>query len=118
MQSDAFLRGIAANLYDDAPRLIYADWLDKQGDSDRAEFIRVQCELEPIRDQYEIDRAAEFHRREEELLQEYQQEWLGPELEGWHRWREDGASADFRRGFVDTISMPVATFLDLATNTR
>jgi uncharacterized protein (TIGR02996 family) len=28
----------------DAPRLVYADWLDEQGDP-RGEFIRVQCEL-------------------------------------------------------------------------
>lgn len=30
---------------DDAPRLEYADWLDEQGDAERAEFVRVQCEL-------------------------------------------------------------------------
>jgi uncharacterized protein (TIGR02996 family) len=30
---------------DDAPRLVYADWLEEQGDADRAEFIRLQCRL-------------------------------------------------------------------------
>jgi uncharacterized protein (TIGR02996 family) len=30
-----------ANPDDDAPRLIYADWLDEHGDSDPAELIRV-----------------------------------------------------------------------------
>ena len=30
---------------DDAPRLIYADWLDECGPSPRAEFIRVQHAL-------------------------------------------------------------------------
>jgi uncharacterized protein (TIGR02996 family) len=118
MNRDAFLLAIAADVYDDSPRLIYADWLDEQGDSDRAEFIRVQCALEPIRDQYEIDRAAELHRREEELLREHQEEWLGPGLEGWDRWREDGASAEIRRGFVDTLSMPVRTFLALGDEAR
>ncbi|MGH7225248.1 MAG: TIGR02996 domain-containing protein, partial [Gemmataceae bacterium] len=117
-EATAFLHAIADNLYDDAPRLIFADWLEEHGDPDRAEFIRIQCELEPMRDQYEIDRAAELHHREEELLQEHQQEWLGQELEGWHRWREDGASAEFQRGFVDTIAMPVRTFLDLGANAR
>jgi uncharacterized protein (TIGR02996 family) len=38
---DAFLRAIFENPGDDAPRLIYADWLDERGDSDRAELIRV-----------------------------------------------------------------------------
>ncbi len=38
----AFLDAIVADIDDNAPRLIYADWLDEQGDSNRAEFIRVQ----------------------------------------------------------------------------
>lgn len=29
----------------DAPRLIFADWLDEHGEGERAEFIRVQCDL-------------------------------------------------------------------------
>jgi uncharacterized protein (TIGR02996 family) len=41
----AFLQAILADPDDDAPRLIYADWLDEQGESQRAEFIRVQCAL-------------------------------------------------------------------------
>lgn len=41
----AFLDSIIAAPDDDAPRLIYADWLEERGDSERAEFIRVQCEL-------------------------------------------------------------------------
>jgi uncharacterized protein (TIGR02996 family) len=41
----AFLRTILADPDDDAPRLIYADWLDEQGDADRAEFIRLQVQL-------------------------------------------------------------------------
>jgi len=40
-----FFRDILANPEDDTPRLIYADWLDDQGDEARAEFIRLQCEL-------------------------------------------------------------------------
>ncbi len=42
---DAFLRTILAAPDDDAPRLVYADWLDDQGEGERAEFIRVQCLL-------------------------------------------------------------------------
>ncbi|HEY1066638.1 MAG TPA: TIGR02996 domain-containing protein, partial [Pirellulales bacterium] len=41
-----FLDAIRAAPEDDAPRLIYADWLDEQGDEssrDRAAFIRAQC---------------------------------------------------------------------------
>lgn len=39
------LRDICANPADNAPRLIYADWLDEHDQPERAEFIRVQCEL-------------------------------------------------------------------------
>src|SRR3954454_19585646 len=95
-----FLAAICRSPDDDAPRLVYADWLEEHGDPERAEFIRVQCELEPMRDQYEIDRAAELHTREKELLWKHQDGWLGPGMEGWGGWGKDGASAEFRRGFV------------------
>jgi uncharacterized protein (TIGR02996 family) len=65
-------------LYDDTPRLIYADWLEDHGQPELAEFIRVQCVREPIRDRYEIDRAVELHNREE-LLWEQQKARPGTE---------------------------------------
>lgn len=45
------LREIAASPDDDTLRLAFADWLDEHGDpadADRAEFVRVQCELERL----------------------------------------------------------------------
>lgn len=41
----AFLRTICERPDDDAPRLQYADWLEENGLVERAEFIRVQCEI-------------------------------------------------------------------------
>jgi uncharacterized protein (TIGR02996 family) len=38
----AFLTDILANRDNDTPRLIYADWLDDNGEGERAEFIRLQ----------------------------------------------------------------------------
>jgi uncharacterized protein (TIGR02996 family) len=40
---DAFLADIREHPHDDAPRLIFADWLDEDGHADRAAFIRAQC---------------------------------------------------------------------------
>jgi uncharacterized protein (TIGR02996 family) len=40
-----FIAAVIARPDDDLPRLIYADWLDENGECERAEFIRVQCEL-------------------------------------------------------------------------
>jgi uncharacterized protein (TIGR02996 family) len=39
---DSFLAAIASNPDDDLPRLVFADWLDENGDPDRAAFIRTQ----------------------------------------------------------------------------
>jgi uncharacterized protein (TIGR02996 family) len=36
---------VVSHADDDTPRLVYADWLDENGDPDRAAFIRVQCRL-------------------------------------------------------------------------
>src|SRR5262245_28522095 len=38
----ALLRAVIENPDDDAPRLVYADWLDEHGDAAWAEFIRLQ----------------------------------------------------------------------------
>jgi uncharacterized protein (TIGR02996 family) len=43
MEHEGFLQAIREAPDDDAPRLVYADWLDDHGDPDRAEFIRLQC---------------------------------------------------------------------------
>jgi uncharacterized protein (TIGR02996 family) len=41
-EHDAFVRAIQMNPIDRLSRLVYADWLDEQGD-ERAEFLRLQC---------------------------------------------------------------------------
>jgi uncharacterized protein (TIGR02996 family) len=48
MDEDAFLRAIQAAPDDDAPRLVYADWLDELGDptsTARAELLRLEVRL-------------------------------------------------------------------------
>lgn len=39
------LRAILLDPADDTARLVYADWLEENGEAARAEFIRVQCQL-------------------------------------------------------------------------
>lgn len=43
-----FTRSIIDAPDDDLPRLAFADWLQEHGEDERAEFIRVQCELARI----------------------------------------------------------------------
>jgi uncharacterized protein (TIGR02996 family) len=55
---DSFLRAICASPDDDLLRLVYAGWLEENGDLDRAAFIRARCamarvpEYDPVRVQY------------------------------------------------------------------
>ena len=42
---NSLLQAILENPADDFARLVYADWLEQQGDEPRAEFIRVQCAI-------------------------------------------------------------------------
>ena len=49
---EAFLGDIIEHPDDDTPRLVYSDWLEEHGKEAgraRAEFIRLQIELEPLR---------------------------------------------------------------------
>lgn len=41
----ALLRAIVSHIDDDAPRLVYADWLEEHGDAEQAEFIRDSVRL-------------------------------------------------------------------------
>jgi uncharacterized protein (TIGR02996 family) len=64
-QHEAFLRAIFDAPDDDTPRLVYADFLDENGNDDRAELIRVQCEQVRACDP---DRAAALEERAAELV--------------------------------------------------
>lgn len=62
----ALLNAILEAPDDDAPRLIYADWLDEQGQGERAEFIRLQIQIER-EPSFKSPEACPLRRREQEL---------------------------------------------------
>jgi uncharacterized protein (TIGR02996 family) len=99
-----FWKSICAEPDEDVHRLVYADWLQEQGESARAEFIRVQCELArlPIDD----DRRVELEVRERSLLQEHRPAWL-EELPKW----VPRDFVTFRRGFPWSLHCTPAAFL-------
>jgi uncharacterized protein (TIGR02996 family) len=90
---------------DDAPRLVYADWLDENGQPERAEFIRLQCRLAKL-DWYDPERP-DLEWRQRELLREHGKVWGKPIAHYTKR-------VEFHRGFIDQIAMPVGRFLDSA----
>jgi uncharacterized protein (TIGR02996 family) len=101
-KAQGFLEFIVANPDDDGARLVFADWLEEQGDEARAEFIRVQIERARLP---EWDaRQVGLRLREQELIKLHGDRWKGelPEVKGV-RWE------GFRRGFVAT-----AAFADFA----
>jgi uncharacterized protein (TIGR02996 family) len=108
----AFLRAIKESPEDDTPRLIFADWLEEQGDP-RGEFLRLQCALarlgEDDPDEAPLakrnpDRAPLLAKRERELRQRHQAQWLGPLRElvtaGYRGDYRHSGRFDFRRGLV------------------
>jgi uncharacterized protein (TIGR02996 family) len=104
MTDDEFLQEILAHPDDDAPRLIYADWLDERGDP-RGEFIRVQCELAQLA--VRNARYRKLRARERELLAQHEKAWIGsfkPLVRLW----------EFRRGFVEFIEVSTRDFLKRA----
>lgn len=44
-EREQLMKTIIDNPKDDQPRLVFADWLEEQGESERAELIRAQIEL-------------------------------------------------------------------------
>src|SRR5436190_18493696 len=72
-QRQAFLSDICEHPDDDAPRLVFADWLSDHGEADRAEFIRVQIELAKLAE--DDPRRPALSRREEELWEAHEDRW-------------------------------------------
>jgi uncharacterized protein (TIGR02996 family) len=98
-------RAILDDPDDDGLRLVFADWLEENGQPARAEFIRVQIEL--------ADpgvggaRRKRLKRREGLLLWEYREAWLGQLSKCGRDWK-------FRRGLAEEVTMEAKTFLAYA----
>jgi uncharacterized protein (TIGR02996 family) len=95
---DAFLRDLFEHPDDDLPRLIFADWLDDDGQADRAEFIRAQVRLARLQ-AYADDEVRALQARCDELLARHDEEWAGPVVSdvanGWQ----------FERGFLTGLTI-------------
>jgi uncharacterized protein (TIGR02996 family) len=98
----ALLRAVIAEPDDDAPRLIYADWLDEHGQSERAEFIRVQVA------------AAGLPRDDKRLrrLWRIERQLLARNRETWTAWLWPVSCGErFVRGFVEYVTCRASPLL-------
>src|SRR4051812_37951456 len=101
----SFMEAVCETPEDDAPRLVFADWLDDDGQPQRAELIRLQCRLAKMG---EWDEGREgLARREKELLDAHGKKWAKPVAKFTTR-------VEFRRGFVEQVALPVTKFLQNA----
>ncbi len=94
----ALLRAIRESPDEDTPRLVYADYLDEEGRSARAEFIRVQIERARLPER--APQRAALEDREHDLLAEHESAWLGvapDDTDGLTEW-------EFERGFVNEVA--------------
>lgn len=137
----ALLAAIRAHPYEDTPRVAYADWLDENDRPERAEFIRVQIELDPwarpasaiasrtfLKDVATIDvgRITALAKIEFDLIEEFGAHWFdaidgfnlkpflnpGPELV--RLGHHEYNPAHVRRGFVASLSCSCPAWLRYA----
>lgn len=99
----ALLEAIAAEPDDDAPRLVYADFLlEETGERPRGELIQVQCQLERM--SIADPRRSALTARASELDRTHAREWL---VDLWDL-KLPHTKFGFRRGFVEILSAPFA----------
>jgi uncharacterized protein (TIGR02996 family) len=98
----AFFDRIRDEPDDDGPRLMYADWLDENGQPERAEFIRLQCALARLPD--EDARRPALRERERQLSEANLEKWsaeVKPFID----------DVVFHRGVIDSVSVDAGKFL-------
>lgn len=100
-EREALLRAVCEDPDDDTPRLVFADWLDENGEPERAELIRLQVLMAQVKNPGEMHwrRWHELCAREQELLCGREENW----------WQELPAASGYRlgrhftRGFIEVL---------------
>jgi uncharacterized protein (TIGR02996 family) len=103
--NESLLQSILADPEDDGPRLIYSDWLEDNGQAERAEFIRLQMELTRL-DPSDA-RLKAMRAREKSLWAAHRDTWLQslpPDL----RKRD----IRFHKGFLEELVGPPKVWLE------
>jgi uncharacterized protein (TIGR02996 family) len=106
---------ILQNPDDDALRLVYADALEDDGDTARAEFIRVQVEIAqgiPKASARKGNRIVDVRARRKYLLERERTLYPGDRcyLPG-SKDDYDYVIVEWRRGFIESITLPAADWL-------
>jgi len=127
----ALLRTVLADPASDDARLILADWYEENGQADRGEFVRVQCQIAALNAELMSDEDCdatncpgcgerrELQRRQRELMDAITpyrtadgRAGQSPARVLWARpavW--NGCGVKFSRGFISEIRLPLALYL-------
>lgn len=114
-EESAFLRAIADAPADDAPRLVYADWLDDRGDP-RGPFVRAQVALARLPAGHPD--LARLARSQDDLFPSARAAYLRAVPSPVAPYFEAAWTADYRRGCLARVTVAsdrVADFADRAT---
>jgi uncharacterized protein (TIGR02996 family) len=101
---EGLLYAIAERPWDDAPRLVFSDWLEEHGDEPaqaRAAFIRLQCRLA---DSVMNSERQALQWQAQTLLEQYAAVWR----EGVPSLRQPHA-LDFERGLLERLSIDLSS---------
>ena len=97
----ALLAAIRTHPDEDTPRLVYADWLQEHDRADRAEFLRLQCEVARLPDSSAA--KGEKRMRAGMLLAKHGEDWFGD-------LRSAFKGCVIERGFVRELAGDAAAF--------
>ena len=105
-EQDALLQAVCDAPEEDAPRLVYADWLEEHGDPDYAAFIRLQIQIAriPAEPRKRDPARDELRDRENAIWRRLKKRWR-PLLEPIR-----ASKRDFARGFYFAVADRFAAF--------
>jgi uncharacterized protein (TIGR02996 family) len=113
--ADALLRAVICEPGDDAPRLIYADFLDEHGHDERADLIRWMVRIPSYVFSWNRWRRTGTHRHTEPVraIRGLRKRLIASCRSEWER-QADVDELAICRGFVDAVTIGTDAFLDTA----
>ncbi len=96
MSIEEFVHAVRSAPNDDAPRLVFADWFEEQGDLERATLVRTQVERASL--PWWDAKAVHLELKERGILAQHRADWMEklPMTEGV-------TYGSYARGFVDNV---------------
>lgn len=111
---EALLSAVIATPKDDLPRLVFADWLEENGEAERAEFIRVQCQISEGKEGRVITTQKEHSRINGLYARSAQLRYLpnGNTRTDWTSGIDVTGAGHWKRGFIHNLTAPLSWLIE------